>query len=73
MNGLDPRDREVEGRGRESADRGRESNRVDPCEGRRCHDGKFTATLRLDKKRETGDGRVHREPCEARRRSLEGL
>lgn len=73
VNGLDPRDRELEGRGRESADRGRESNRVNPCEERCSHDGKFTATLLLDKKREIGDGRGRREPCEARRRSLEGL
>ena len=73
VNGLGPRDTVVESRRRESADLVRDSARGDPCEERCSQDGKFTFTLLLDRKRETGDGRVRSEPCEARRRILAGL
>lgn len=73
VRGLGPRDTVVERRRRESADLVRDSDRGDPCEERCSQDGKLTFTLLLDKKRDTGDGRVRREPCEARRRSLAGL
>lgn len=75
VNGLRPRDTEVDRRRRESVDRVRDSTRSgDPGDELRCsQDGKWTATLPLERKRETGEGLVRTEPCEARRRSFAGL
>lgn len=75
VNGLGPRDTVVDNRRRESADRVRDSTRSgEPGVELRCsQEGKWTATLPLDRKRETGDGFVRRDPCEARRRILTGL
>lgn len=73
VRGLGPRDTVVERRRRESADLVRDSDRVDPCEDRCSQDGKFTATLLFERKRETGEGRVRKDPWEARRRSFAGF
>jgi hypothetical protein len=59
VKGLGPRDTVVERRRRESADRGRDSREP---EVRCSHEGKLTATLLLERKRETGDGLVRRDP-----------
>lgn len=74
VRGLGPRDTVVERRRRESTDLVRDSDRGDdPCEERCSQDGKFTATLLFERKRETGEGRVRKDPWEARRRSLARL
>jgi hypothetical protein len=75
-NVLGPRETVVDRRRRESVERVRNSGRNgEPGEPARCcsQEGKCTATLPLERKRETGEGFVRNDPCEARRRSLLGL
>ena len=57
----------VDKRNRESDDRFRDG---EPGEPLWSQDGKLTATLLLDRNRETGEGLVRRDPWDARRRSL---
>lgn len=75
VNGLGPRDTVVDRRRRESVERVRDSTRSgEPGDEVRCsQEGKWTARLPLERKRETGEGRVRTDPCEARRRSFAGL